>query len=586
LGGLLLLGGRLADSARVGRRRALLIGLVGFAAASALSGAATTPGMLVGARGVQGAFAAVLAPTALSLLAVTFTGPPERARAFGIYGAIAASGGAIGLLIGGLLTQYVDWRWCLYVNVPIALVAAYGAHKMLPEEKSPATSTLASTFDGLGLVLGSGGLVALVYGCGQAAAHGWLDPLVLIALAAGAMMLVLFVARERRARAPLLPPRIVFDRFRGAACLSAALATAGMFGAFLFLTYEFQVVLGFTPQQAGLAFLPLSAASLVMATLVAPRLLPRVAPSRVMVPSFLLAALGMAILTRLQANSDYARNILPAEALLGLGIAGVMVPCASLATSGVARHDAGIAAATLNSAQQVGASLGTAVLNTIAAATTAAVFTAGAPRVDALVEGYAAAAGLGVLVLLAGAMVATSIPTRTDSASQGVHRMMSVQRPPARPNRMVWQARLMGVINVPMRLILGLPFATPLSRSLMLLYLTGRKTGKRYVQPVSYVADGDTLLTPGGGRWKLNLKPGECVRARLCGRVVLARPEYIRDAREIELLLRRMQSVNPRITSFVPVGGSGGEIDRARVETAVGYGFALIRWHFDCDFAI
>jgi hypothetical protein len=150
---------------------------------------------------------------------------------------------------------------------------------------------------------------------------------------------------------------------------------------------------------------------------------------------------------------------------------------------------------------------------------------------------------------------------------------------------MVWQARLMGVVNVPMRLILGLPFATPLSRQLMLLYLTVRKSGKKYVQPVSYVPDGDTLLAPGGGRWKLNLRPRECVRARLRGRDVLARPELIRDVDQIDLLLRRMQSVNPRITSFVPVGGSGGDIDRARIETAVSYGFALVRWHFDCETA-
>jgi F420H(2)-dependent quinone reductase len=160
--------------------------------------------------------------------------------------------------------------------------------------------------------------------------------------------------------------------------------------------------------------------------------------------------------------------------------------------------------------------------------------------------------------------------------------MSSVQHAPVRPNRMAVQARLMRVINAPMRLILGLPFATPLSPQLMLLHLTGRKSGKRYVQPVSYVPDGNTLLTPGGGRWKLNLKPSECVRLRLRGRDVLARPELIRDVDEIELLLRRMQSVNPRITSFVPVGGSRGEIDHARLQTAINYGFALVRWHFDC----
>jgi hypothetical protein len=160
--------------------------------------------------------------------------------------------------------------------------------------------------------------------------------------------------------------------------------------------------------------------------------------------------------------------------------------------------------------------------------------------------------------------------------------MTSVQRAPVRPNRMAVQARLMRVINAPMRLILGLPFATPFSRQLMLLHLTGRKSGKRYVQPVSYVPDGNTLLTPGGGRWKLNLKPSECVRPRLRGRDVLARPELIRDVDQVELLLRKMQSVNPRITSFVPVGGSSGEIDHARLQSAINYGFALVRWHFDC----
>jgi EmrB/QacA subfamily drug resistance transporter len=404
----------------VGRRRALLIGLLGFAAASALSGAASNPGLLVGARAVQGVFAALLAPTALSLLAVTFNEPHDRARAFGIYGAIAATGGAIGLLLGGVLTQYVDWRWCLYVNVPIALVAAYGARRCCPRRGHRLPSQ-GATFDVLGLILCSGGLVALVYGCGQAAARGWGDALVLLTLATGATMLTLFVARERSARAPLLPPRIVFDRFRGPACLAAALAIGGMFGAFLFLTYEFQAVLGLTPLQAGLAFLPMSAASLVVATLIAPRLLPRLAPARVMLAGFILAALGMAVLTHLQANSDYVQNILPAEILLGLGIACVMVPSASLATSGVSHHDAGIASAFLNSSQQVGASLGTAVLNTVAAATTAAMLSASAPRVEALVHGYAAAAGLGALVLLAGATVATLIPKRTDSVVGAVH---------------------------------------------------------------------------------------------------------------------------------------------------------------------
>jgi MFS family permease len=246
-GGLLLLGGRIADSVRVGHRRAVLIGLVGFAAASALSGAAANLGMLAGARAVQGAFAALLAPSALALLAVMFTEPYERARAFGIYGAIAAGGGAIGLLLGGVLTQYLEWRWCLYINIPIALLAALGGRAVLRDARQLDRQPSGMRFDVLGLLLGSGGLIALVYGCGQAATQGWTAPLVIVLLGAGVLALSLFVIQEARSAAPLLPLRIVFDRARGSAYASAALAIAGMFGAFLFLTYELQLVLGFTP---------------------------------------------------------------------------------------------------------------------------------------------------------------------------------------------------------------------------------------------------------------------------------------------------------------------------------------------------
>jgi EmrB/QacA subfamily drug resistance transporter len=410
-GGLLLLGGRIADSVAVGRRRAFLIGLAGFAAASALSGAAANLGMLVGARALQGAFGALLAPAALSLLAVMFTEPRERARAFGVYGAIAGSGGAIGLLLGGLLTEYLDWRWCLYVNVPVALIAGMGAGRVLEEARPPTADRGGPRFDIPGLLLGSGGLVALVYACGRAATRGWQAAEVLAPLGAGLVALVLFVVREARAPAPLLPLRIVLDRRRGAAYLCALLAIAGMFGAFLFLTYELQVVLGFAPLQAGVAFLPISAATLIVATLLAPRLLPRLSPRALMVPGFLLAAGGMGILSRLQADSGYLASVLPAEVLLGLGIACVMVPSASIATSGVGPRDAGIASATLNTAQQVGASLGTAVLNTLAAGVTAAFLAANpsATRPDGLVHGYAAAAICGAVLLLAGAGVAASL---------------------------------------------------------------------------------------------------------------------------------------------------------------------------------
>ena len=414
LGGLLFAGGRLADSASLGRRRALLIGLLGFAAASALSGAALNLGMLVGARALQGAFAAVLAPTALSTLAVMFREPRERSKAFGIYGAIAASGGAIGLLLGGALTQYLDWRWCLYVNVPIALVTALGARSVLPDTRQAATDTRHARFDLVGLVLVGGGLVAVVYGCAQAAARGAGDPLVRGCLSFGAAALAAFVVREAHTPDPLLPLSIVLDRQRGVAYLSATLAIAGMFGAFLFFTYELQAVLGFTPFEAGLAFLPMTAASLVAGTLLAPRLLAHVSPRLVMASGFVLAAIGMAILTQLQASSGYFTAVLPAEVLLGLGTASVMMPASSLATGRVAPRLAGVASATLNSAQQVGASLGTAVLNTVAASATMAYLatSSNASRAEGLVHGYAAAAIWAALVLAIGAAVASTIPGR------------------------------------------------------------------------------------------------------------------------------------------------------------------------------
>jgi EmrB/QacA subfamily drug resistance transporter len=410
-GGLLLLGGRIADSIVIGRQRAFLLGLAGFAVASAVSGAATSLGMLIGARALQGAFGALLAPAALSLLAVMFTEPRERARAFGVYGAIAGSGGAIGLLLGGLLTEYLDWRWCLYVNVPVALLAGVGASRLLEDTRPPAPDRPGPRFDIVGLLLGSGGLVALVFACGQAARQGWGAAQVLAPLGGGVAALLLFVVQESRAQAPLLPPRIVLDRRRGAAYVCVLLAIAGMFGAFLFLTYELQVVLGLAPLQAGVAFLPISASTLIVATVLAPRLLPRVTPRVLMVPGFLLAAGGMGMLTRLQADSGYVSLVLPAEVLLGLGIACVMVPSASLATSGVGPRDAGIASATLNTAQQVGASLGTAVLNTLAASVTAAFLAANpsATRPDGLVHGYATAAICGAVLLLAGAGVAASL---------------------------------------------------------------------------------------------------------------------------------------------------------------------------------
>ncbi len=373
-GGLLLLGGRLADL--LGRKRAFMLGLAGFALASAIGGGAPSFGVLVAARAMQGAFAALLAPTALSLLAVTFTEPRERANAFAVYGSIAGSGAAIGLLLGGALTQYLTWRWCLYASLPIALVAAAGGWFVIPDVRSNARFHI----DVPGAALATAALASLVYACSSASLElGALS----VALGGG------FVLWESRSSNPLLPLRIVADRNRAGIYLTVTAAIAGMFGAFLILTYFMQVVLRFTPLEAGLAFLPMTISSQAASWLIASRLLPHVAPRVLMVPGALLAAAGMAVLSQLHVDSSYSASILPAEILLGAGIPCVMIAAFSTATQGIDPREAGVASATVNTAQQVGGSLGVATLNAVSVG-----------------HGLTGAAAVGVVILVAGAVVA------------------------------------------------------------------------------------------------------------------------------------------------------------------------------------
>ena len=396
-GGLLLLGGRIADY--LGRKRAFMIGLAGFALASVAGGAAPNFAALVAARAAQGAFAALLAPTALALLATSFTQARERATAFAVYGSIAGSGAAIGMLLGGALTQYLSWRWCLYVNLPIAVVAAIGGWIVLPASSDRGRPSL----DVPGVVLAGAGLVSLVYGTTEAVRSGWSSATVIALLAASAVLLVLFVLREARTPSPLLPLRIVTDRNRGGAYLAVGLALAGMFGAYLFLTYDFQVVMHYTPLKAGLAFLPITVASQAGSWLIARRLMPLTPPRALMAPGALVAAAGLVLLTQLHAGSNFVSVVLPAELLLGLGLSTAMVPAFSVATHGVDPREAGVASATVNAAQQVGASLGVAVLNTIAASATAAYL---GPRTEAVLHGFAQATGWGAAIMVLSAVVA------------------------------------------------------------------------------------------------------------------------------------------------------------------------------------
>lgn len=360
-GSLLLLGGRLADL--FGRRRTFLTGLVGFCLASALGGAAADFHMLVAARALQGAFGALLAPSALSLLTTTFTDPRERAKAFGVFGAVAASGGAIGLLLGGLLTEHLDWRWTLYVNVVIAVFAVLGALCFLQRQAPGPRPGL----DLPGTVLVAVGVFSLVYGFSNADSRSWGDPLCWGFLLACAVLLTLFMVRESRAEHPLLPLRVLADRDRAASFVSVFVAGSGMFGVFLFLTYYLQTTLDYSPVRTGLAFLPMVAALMVAAQVSTRALIPAVGPKPVIPVGMALAVGGLIGLTGLGLDSSYAAHVLPPLLILGGGLGFVMPPAMSLATLGVHTRDQGVASATVNTMQQVGGSVGTALFNTVAA---------------------------------------------------------------------------------------------------------------------------------------------------------------------------------------------------------------------------
>jgi EmrB/QacA subfamily drug resistance transporter len=417
-GGLLLFGGRIADL--VGRKRTFLIGLIGFAGASALGGAAVNSGMLLGARALQGAFGALLAPSALSLLAVMFTEPRERAKAFGIYGAIAGGGSAVGLILGGVLTEYLNWRWALYVNVPIAIGAFLGAAAFV---HAPARNHQRARLDIPGVILVTAGLVSLVYGFTRAESEGWSERGVIGLFVAAGLLLVAFVVVEALTRAPLLPLRVVLDRNRGGAYLAVGLAVIAMFGLFLFLTYYMQIVKGYSPVRSGLAFLPFTAGMITGSTQIAARLMHRVPARYLMVPGLLLAAVGMGLLTQLSVDSSFVTLVLPAELLISLGLGSTMMPAMNIATTGVSPQDAGVASALVNTAQQVGGSIGTALLNTIAATATTTYVVAhahGRPSRSLVaagqVHGFTVAIWWGVgIILLAAVLVAVLINGKRNS---------------------------------------------------------------------------------------------------------------------------------------------------------------------------
>ena len=364
-GSLLLFGGRLGDL--IGRKITFLAGALGFAAASAVGGAAASFGMLVAARAIQGAFGALLAPAALSILSTTFSDPKERGKAFGVYGAIVGAGGAIGLVLGGILTEYLTWRWCLYVNLFFAGLAAMGAALLLKQQRARTRPRL----DLPGVALVSASMFCLVYGFSNAAAHSWHTPSTYGFLAAGVALLAVFAFWQSRAASPLLPPRVVLDRNRGGAYLAVLIVGAGMFGIFLFLTYYMQQTLGYSPVVSGVAFLPMIAMVVVAANLSNVVLMPRLGPKPLVTAGMLLAAGSLVWLTRIGVHSGYAAAVLGPLMVAGLGLGFTIAPSMNTGTFGVAPQDAGVASATLNTGQQVGGSIGTSLLNTIFASAVA-----------------------------------------------------------------------------------------------------------------------------------------------------------------------------------------------------------------------
>jgi EmrB/QacA subfamily drug resistance transporter len=400
-GGLLLLGGRIADFG--GRRRMFVLGLVGFAAASALGGLAVDQDMLFGSRALQGAFAALMAPAALSILTITFQHDAgERAKAFGAYGAVSGAGAAIGALAGGLLTEYASWRWCLLINVPIALLAAVAASRVIGESRASGTAK----YDIPGALLSTAGLVSLVYGFTKAITDGWTSTPTLTLISVGVILLAAFVVVEARSASPLLPLRVVLERNRGGSYLAALLNVVGLFAMFIFLSYYMQQILHYSAAKAGVAFLPF-AVGVIVAAGAGTTLLPKIGPRVAMSAGLFMSAAGLLWLTQIGVHTSYWTHVFPQLLIMSLGLGLAFPALSSTALTNVRERDSGVASAMVNTTQQVGASLGAALLNTIAATATVRYLASHGPRLapQSVVHGFTVAFAVGAAIVAAGAIV-------------------------------------------------------------------------------------------------------------------------------------------------------------------------------------
>lgn len=402
-GSLLLIGGRVGDY--MGRKKALIIGLLGFAGASAIGGFATSQAMLFGSRAFQGVFGALLAPAALALISETFTDPKERAKAFGVMGAISGGGAAIGLILGGTLTEFFSWRWCLGVNVPIAIMAGILASKFIKESKAEGDRT----YDIPGAVTATAGLFSLTYGFNEAATNGWGATKTVSFFVAAVVLLAAFFVIESKVKNPMMPIRVIADRNRGGSYLGSLSIGAGLFSMFLFLGLFFQVVLQYSPLRSGFAFLPFTAGIIICAG-IASNLLPKVGPKPLMIPGLMVSASGLLYLSQLTPTSDYLTHVVPSLVLMSSGMAFVFIPLMTTALHNVSHHDTGVASAMINTSQQIGGSLGTALLNTVAATAATGYITSHKEmgqtvKVFAMVHGFDSAFKVGASLLLVGAIL-------------------------------------------------------------------------------------------------------------------------------------------------------------------------------------
>jgi EmrB/QacA subfamily drug resistance transporter len=395
-GALLLLGGRIADY--WGRKRAFMVGMVGFGAASAFGGLAQSGTELIVARGLQGLFAALLAPAALALLTVTFTSGRDRNTAFAVFGIIGGSGAAIGLLLGGALTEFTSWRWCLLVNVIFVVLGIIGGIVFLEESKAEGDNR----YDIWGTVTVALGLGSLVYGF-SLAEEGWGSIETIGFLALGVGLLMLFVVIESRVAQPLLPLRVVLNRVRGGAFLIQAVVGSVLIGATLYLTFHFQIVLGMQPLVAGVANVAMTVVILAVVPVLT-NLLPKIGPRPLMIVGPLFAAAGLLYLSFITPDGSYFTQVLPALVLLGVGLAALFVPLQNLALTGVEPHDAGAASATVNAATQIGGSIGLSVFTAIYARSAEDSASAGSDMFTSFTDGYSS-----VFIAAAVAMVAASL---------------------------------------------------------------------------------------------------------------------------------------------------------------------------------